>query len=129
MGVTVDQRPPLPEEEKALTFKDAVAADIDTVFFNLFEFAETHKIDGKEMLAIVDENELLDRASHWEAGAKQSFDSGLYKGDILLYVKKEDYGPKPKVAKRLVLDGRNYQVADCTEEAGVYAITITRIRQ
>ena len=39
MGVTVDQRPPLPEEEKALTFKDAVAADIDTVFFNLFEFA------------------------------------------------------------------------------------------
>ena len=73
------------------TFKDFVAQDVQTVFFNLDEFAEKRYIDGKEMACITQHPGVTERAAHWEGGAKQSFDQGMYKADLLLYVKKEDY--------------------------------------
>lgn len=135
MNVTIFEsygKPPETESGAARghpTLKEQMLADIDDVFFCLEEFEEKHKIDGKEMGIVMDENELLERSAHWEGGAKQSFDTGLYKSMRLFYVRKEDYGPRPRVGKPLDLDGVSYQVADCTEEHGVYAMTIERVRQ
>jgi len=112
-----------------LTFKQAVAADIENTFFCAQEHADIHTVDGKKMLIVLDENELLERAAHWEGGAKQSFDQGLYQADKLFYVKVKDYGKRPRIGKPLRLDGGNYFVTECTEEAGVYAISIQRVRQ
>lgn len=112
-----------------LTFKEAAAQDIDDAFFLPDEFAEEHVIDGKKMQIVLDDNELIERSAHWEGGAKQSFDLGLYKSRRLFYVRAEDFGPRPKVGKLLQLDGRQVEVSECTEENGVYAITIERNRQ
>ena len=61
------------------TFKDCAAADIDTVFFNGNEHADRHIIDGKDVLVVIVEGGTREHNSHWEAGAKQNFDTGLYK--------------------------------------------------
>lgn len=116
------------------TFKDCVAADIDLVFFNGNEHADIHLIDGKEALVIVEEGGLREHNSHWEAGAKQNFDTGLYTAYTILYIRVEDYGPKPKVGKQLVMDAgtdhkRTYSIEKCEEERGVYRMTLERTRQ
>lgn len=112
-----------------MTFKEIAADDINDVFFDDDEFSSYHMIDGKKMRIVMDENELIERSAHWEGGAKQSFDTGLYKAQRLFYVPAADFGPRPKIGKLVLLDDKPYVVADCTEESGVYAITIERNRQ
>ncbi len=122
------------EETSALTFKDAALDDIDDIFFDTTEHAETHIVDGHEAPIIIEEDRLKDHSAHWEAGAKQNFDTGLYTAHYVLYIKVSDYGPKPKIGKLIVLDEgtdhkRTYTIDKCTEEEGVYRMIITRTRQ
>jgi len=133
MPVDVNQEYEVPggeDEETAKTFKDFAAEDVDEVFFCLDEFAETHNIDGKDMPAVIETDQLKDHSAHWEAGAKQNFDTGLYDAVLTLYVKAEDYGAKPKIKKKLILDKdpKMFQVLDVTEESGVYRMQIGRAR-
>lgn len=119
-----------PEENAPLTFKHCAAADIDKVFFNETEHADWHLIDGKRVLVILVESALKDHAAHWEAGAKQNFDTGLYTARATLYIRVADYGPKPKQGKMMVVDGkRKYQIQKCEDEGGVYRMTLERTRQ
>ena len=122
------------KEWKAPTFKECAAADIDLTFFAQDEHAEWHTVDGKKALVIVEDQRLKERSAHWEAGAKQNFDTGLYTAHTVLYIKVADYGPKPKIGKHLVLDKgekmqRTYSILNCEEEAGVYRISMERTRQ
>lgn len=124
----------LQEEWKRPTFKECVDADIDIAFFNGDEHAETHRVDGKECLVVIEEEDVRGHSAHWEAGAKQNFDTGLYDSHTILYIRMKDYGPKPKVGKPLILDEgtdhkRSYSIANCREEAGVFRITLKRVRQ
>ena len=59
MDLEQDYGPGTEPEEKMLTFKDCAAADIDDVFFNTDEFANEHTINGKKLLAVLDENTLI----------------------------------------------------------------------
>ena len=97
----------------APTFKEQIAADISTTFLNCLEFADTHTVNGKEMAAVVDDNELLE---------------GTYKARRLVYVAKADFGPRPAQGVVLTLDGKAYKVKTCTEEAGVLAIELEAVR-
>lgn len=112
-----------------LTFKDCAAADITDVFFCEDEHAEMHNIDGKDMLVIFQEDKLKEHSAHWEAGAKQNFDTGLYTAHAILYIRVEDYGRKPKIGKPLAIDKRQYFIKTWGEESGVYRITLERTRQ
>lgn len=121
-------------EWRTPTFKDCVAADIGLAFFNGNEHAQWHTVDGKEALVILEETTLKPHSAHWEAGAKQNFDTGLYTAHTLLYVQVEDYGPKPKVGKQLIMDlgtdhQRTYTIKSCETEDGLYRIKMERTRQ
>lgn len=119
-----------PAESARLTFKDHAAADIDRVFFNETEHASWHLVDGKRALVVFEESGVRDHSAHWEAGAKQNFDTGLYNVHAVLFIKVEDYGPRPKQDKILVMDGkRTYLIKKCGEEEGVYRMTLERTRQ
>lgn len=116
------------------TFKDCVAADIDLTFFEQDEHAEWRTVDGKKVLVILEDVALKERQAHWEAGAKQNFDTGLYTSVSTLFIRVADYGPKPKIGKPLVMDKgtqvqRTYSIINCEEEAGIYKITMERTRQ
>lgn len=65
---------------------------------------------------------------------QQYIDTGLYTAHTILYIRVEDYGPKPKIGKQLVLDKgtksqRTYTINLCQEESGVYRMTMERTRQ
>lgn len=106
------------------SFKDILEADITGVFFNKQEFADDHTIDGKKMNVVVDENELLERDKS-RIGIQVD---GTFKSRRLIFVSREEYGPRPKIGKQLNLDGKLYSVKDCTEEAGMLAITLEAVR-
>lgn len=122
-------------EASSLCFKDFAKMDVDDTFFNGNEHADLHTIDGgKEVLVIFEETDLRERSAHWEAGAKQNFDTGLYTAHAILYIRVEDYGPKPAVGKRLVMDEgtdfqRTYTIKKCADEAGVFRMILERTRQ
>ena len=60
----------------------------------------------------MDDQRLKEHNSHWEAGAKQNFDTGLYTASTVLYIRVKDYGPKPKIGKHLVMDKGHLAAAD-----------------
>ena len=87
-----------------------------------------------DVLIVLEDDDLREHSAHWEAGAKQNFDTGLYTAHTILYIRVEDYGPKPKIGKQLVLDKgtksqRTYTINLCQEESGVYRMTMERTRQ
>lgn len=102
-----------------MNFKEQVQQDIDAVFFNLDEFSDLHMIDGVEMTCIIDQNELIER----EKKQKDHVD-GLHVSTLLVYVRAEEFGSRPKVGSKLRIDNKNYIVTDCTAEMGVYAISL-----
>lgn len=104
-------------------FKDYLRDDIGT-FLNAQEFADTHLVNGKEMTVQVDENELLERDKA-RVGTHQD---GLYKSRRLIYVAKAVYGCRPAINTMLNLDGKVFKISDCTEEAGILAITLEATR-
>ena len=99
-------------------FLEMAMADIDEVFFQ--EFVEKHTIDGEEFDVVPYEVDLKERKSHWEAGAKQNFDQGLYISQKQFFIRVADYGPAPKVGKPMEYDKISYTVKSCQTEHGVY---------
>ena len=128
--ISVEQVYGTPEKpEKFQVFKDFLPGDVNHVFFNLDEFAEMRFVDDKEMPIITQKPGVNPYDSHWQAGAKQSFDEGLYRADLILYVKQEDYGPMPKSGKLIRLDKkRDYHVKECSLNMGVYRMELERVR-
>ena len=126
----VDQNYGTPETPKPFpTFKECVAQDVQNVIFNSNEFAEVRYIDDKLMLCITQHPGVLERPAHWEGGAKQSFDQGMYKADLLLFVKQKDYGPMPKSGKQITLDKKRiYNIKSCSLKAGMYRMELERVR-
>ena len=102
-----------------------IAEDKSTTFLNCLEFADTHTVNGKEMAAVVDDNELLERD---KAKIMAAQTEGTYKARRLVYVAKADFGPRPAQGAMLTLDGKAYKVKSCTEEAGVLAIELEAVR-
>nr|DAH03584.1 MAG TPA: Gifsy-2 prophage ATP-binding sugar transporter-like barrel, 4 helix bundle.7A [Caudoviricetes sp.] len=101
-----------------MTFKDIIRNDID-LFVNQDEFADMHLIDGKEMPVMIDNNEQVER----EKRMTQHMD-GIYKKQMLIYVKKSDYGVLPAIGKILNLDGRVYKIMDAIDEDGIFSISL-----
>ena len=106
-----------------MTLKDILRDDLEDVFFELDEFSEIHTVNGVQMNIIIDGNELGERKS---TGGKH-FD-GAYSNTILIYVKAEEYGARPKVGSMIVLDEKHYKVNDVVDEGGVYSITMGATR-
>lgn len=104
-----------------MSFKDHVAADLDNVFFNPNEFCETAIIDGKEMLVMIDNERLQERAEK-EYG---SVTTGL----LLYYVRVSEYGLRaPEVGSAQIFNGQLFYVASITEKFDMYEILLSQNR-
>ena len=49
-----------------MNFKEQLAHDNKVVFMNINEFAEIHDINGKKVLCIIDNNEMVDREKRYQ---------------------------------------------------------------
>lgn len=101
-----------------MRFKDYTKTDLDT-FFNLDEFAEIHEIGGYKAPAVIDSDIVKIRSQ----SKSERFD-GIYKGEIVVYVKSKDLPFRPVYGQDLRLDGKLYFVVECSEDMGVLEITL-----
>lgn len=100
-------------------FKDMVREDIRDIFLDLDMFGEKHKLNGKEMLVIVDGNELIEREKR-----VRNADMGLHDQQFLIYVAAEDFGKRLVPGKDLKFDGKVYEITDVVDEQGIYSISL-----
>ena len=108
-----------------MTFKDAVAADINNVFLNPLEFGETHTVDGRSMVCVIDGNEVIERS---KKQVEKGRIDGVYERQIMLYVAREKLGKMPAVGSIMTIDSGKYRVADAVHEAGIYSILLGAVR-
>lgn len=105
-------------------FKEILFQDIQNTFLDPEEFAEKHKVNGREMDVIVDQMEVTERG-------KKNFGHGMtdgaYSRQLLIYVSRKQFGRLPANGARLVLDSTPYRVQDAVNEGGVYSIILEAV--
>lgn len=108
-----------------MDFKEILKNDVNNVFLNLSEFADTHMINGKEITAVIDDDMLDGEVNVKFHGQQAQQSTGLYNGGIALYISTADFG-KPKPGSMIELDGKKYIVISTSEQDGIYKINIQK---
>jgi hypothetical protein len=103
-----------------MDFKDAVAADIDNVFFETGEFAENAIIDGKSVPIILDDDALQ--------GKSDVYAMGLAEGERLIFIKEKDLHRLPQPGEQMTIGDKQWYVRHSLSNMGVYEIRIGRDR-
>lgn len=102
--------------------KDYIASDIDSVFFNMGEFAEEADINGTTVRVVEDSDKL-------EYRIKKDYD-GLIIGDVLFYIAQAEY---EKIAKAKTVptanqairyNGKPCTISNVNKANGVYEIIL-----
>lgn len=106
-------------------FKEMALKDIEETFFNVDEFGEKHIIDGKAMMVIVDGLEVVERQ---KKQSEHGQIDGIFKKQIVLFVRKSDFGPFPPIGCKLRMDDSYYLIEDAIDEGGVYSITLGAVK-
>jgi hypothetical protein len=105
---------------RAVDFKATVGADVIDTFLNTLEFADTHTINGIQMPAVVDSPVFTER----QARSQKDYADGIYTDRKVVYVSAAAFGVRPALGEQLMLDGARFIVTECTDEMGMYAITV-----
>ena len=101
-----------------MTLKKIMASDVQDLFFNLDDFAETHEVEGAEIDIVIDRDELQ----------KKKIELGITEGDILFYARKDDLPKRKSPGAFINLDGREYILVDWVENLGVSCLTLKQNR-
>lgn len=102
-----------------MSFKDMVQRDRG-IFLNIDEFGELHKVEGKQITIVIDDNKLRERQSGAEVGVAES--------SLLLFAYAEDLPPRREAGESINVDGREYIVDDWSEDMGVAQIALGQTR-
>jgi hypothetical protein len=103
-----------------MDFKDAVAADIDNVFFDTKEFAENAIIGGKSVPVIFDDDALQ--------GKSDVYAMGLAEGERLIFIKEKDLRRLPQPGEQMTIGDKQWYVRHAVSNAGVFELRIGRER-
>jgi len=103
------------------TFRDFLDADLST-FLNPIEFGDLHDVDGKEILAVIDED--LSQTRSRQPLELYNATPGIYVQRIIMFVRKSDLGYRPVSDQLMKIDGAIYKVANCSDQMGVLEITL-----
>ena len=72
------------------------------------------------MLILIDDNEMIEREKR-QTGM-EAYRQGIYKKQILFYVKAEEFGKLPAVGRALIMDGKRYTITDAVDELSLIHI-------
>lgn len=100
-------------------FKEQFLDDLDSVFFNSEEFAETHTINGAEVDIVVDNDKLAELYI-----SKESHTEELFTDAIMFYVRKKDLDFEPVPGQYLEYDGRGMIISDVKTDDESYTIVL-----
>lgn len=103
-----------------MSLKDQIRQDLDAVFLNTDEFAEIHRIEGKEIPVVVDNDQLVK--------LKQGQILGLVEADLLLMGKESDFPADMEPGRLLNVDGRELLVATSGTDMGLIEVALRQNR-
>ncbi len=106
-----------------MTFKEEVQRDLSSVFLNLDEFAELHRVEGKEIAVVIDEDELEKLA---KVGENRSH--GLVEGDMLLMGREIDLPRDLDPGRSINIDGRELVVVSSSKHMGLVELVLRQNR-
>lgn len=102
-----------------MSLKEQLKKDFN-IFINPDEFADTHRIDGKTLNIVVDDDKLEERKN-------KNFD-GTSVEEVLYYVKADDLGELPSIGSSQKFDGRYMLVTSARNANGMYEIILSQNR-
>lgn len=106
-----------------MSFKDQIKQDLSDVFLNLDEFADLHRIEGKEVPVVID-SDIMVKLS--KIGDNRIH--GMDEADMVIMGKASDLPENLDPGRLLNLDGREVIVVTTTSEMGLVQIAVRQNR-
>lgn len=106
-----------------MSFKDQIKQDLSDIFLNLDEFADLHRIEGKEVPVVID-SDIMAKLS--KIGDNRIH--GMDKADMVIMGKASDLPENLDPGRLLNLDGREVIVVTTTSEMGLVQIAVRQNR-
>ncbi len=106
-----------------MSFKDQIKQDIADIFLNLDEFADLHRIEGKEVPVVID-SDIMAKLS--KIGDNRIH--GMDEADMVIMGKASDLPENLDPGRLLNLDGREVIVVTTTSEMGLVQIAVRQNR-
>lgn len=103
-----------------MSFKEQILADLDAVFLNLDEFAELHRVEGKQ-IAVVMDNDQMNKL-------KKGQILGLIEADILLMGKESDFPADLEPGRMINLDNRELLIVNSGRDLGLVEVALSQSR-
>lgn len=106
-----------------MSFKDQIKQDLSDIFLNLDEFADLHRIEGKEVPVVID-SDIMAKLSR--IGDNRIH--GMDEADMVIMGKASDLPENLDPGRLLNLDGREVIVVTTTSEMGLVQIAVRQNR-
>lgn len=106
-----------------MSFKDQIKQDLSDIFLNLDEFADLHRIEGKEVPVVID-SDIMAKLS--KIGDNRIH--GMNEADMVIMGKASDLPENLDPGRLLNLDGREVIVVTTTSEMGLVQIAVRQNR-
>ena len=106
-----------------MSFKDQIKQDLSDIFLNLDEFADLHRIEGKEVPVVID-SDIMAKLS--KIGDNRIH--GMDVADMVIMGKASDLPENLDPGRLLNLDGREVIVVTTTSEMGLVQIAVRQNR-
>lgn len=106
-----------------MSFKDQIKQDLSDIFLNLDEFADLHRIEGKEVPVVID-SDIMAKLS--KIGDNRIH--GMDEADMVIMGKASDLPKNLDPGRLLNLDGREVIVITTTSEMGLVQIAVRQNR-
>ena len=106
-----------------MSFKDQIKQDLSDIFLNLDEFADLHRIEGKEVPVVID-SDIMAKLS--KIGDNRIH--GMDEADMVIMGKASDLPENLDPGRLLNLDGREVIVVTTTSEMGLVQIAVCQNR-
>ena len=106
-----------------MSFKDQIKQDLSDIFLNLDEFADLHRIEGKEVPVVID-SDIMAKLS--KIGDNRIH--GTDEADMVIMGKASDLPENLDPGRLLNLDGREVIVVTTTSEMGLVQIAVRQNR-
>lgn len=106
-----------------MSFKDQIKQDLSDIFLNLDEFADLHRIEGKEVPVVID-SDVMAKLS--KIGDNRIH--GMDEADMVIMGKASDLPENLDPGRLLNLDGREVIVVTTTSEMGLVQIAVRQNR-
>lgn len=103
-------------------FKNTIKSDIDRVFLDAYEFADTHNLNGTVTTAIVQQVVINDDLTT-SSGDDAKYTDGLYGQGAVINVKKSNMPHVPHTGDVFRLNGKYGHVVLCNDDEGLLTIT------